>query len=134
MTSRIPTRQEYEDRERSELVRLFGDLERLPLAERRENREEWREAMAERPELIADRIGWLFNGSYGWGAQDRARSIVTGKRGNRVAAICQLLSAVEWRCAQGEAIKAWKDLTSAQKDTLDATVTEAIEYYREFLE
>lgn len=134
MTSRIPTREEYEARERADLYRQLSELETLPLSERRENREEWREAMAERPELIAERIGWLFNGSYGWGAQDRARAIVATKRGNRVAAICQLLGAVEWRCAQAEAIKAWKGLTSAQKDTLDATVTEAIEHYREFLE
>ena len=108
--SRIPTQQEYEMRE----ARLFKDqmreVEMLPLAERQENAREWFNDLMNDQKLIAERVGWLLNGSYGKGSFDSACRVLASPRMNQVAWCAITIASLEWRCPAKMAIASWKKL------------------------
>lgn len=120
---------EYEAREAADHRRFLAELDRGSLAERIEARNEWREAMERYRDTIAERIGWLFQGSYGKGAMDEAHRIAAQKRGNREAAMGQLIAAVEWMCPASEARKAWHQLGPVDQENVTATIRAAIAYH-----
>lgn len=121
-TPRIPSQQEYEARERSEAVRKEREVEGAPLPERKEAQAEFLEAMAHRPEIVAERIGWAIDGNYGFGVMQIAKEIVANKRMNREAALTHLVAIHEWQVPRAMAIAAWKKLTPTQQKQLDKLV------------
>jgi hypothetical protein len=110
--------QEYERRELDRAIHEERQIEGAPLSERKENQQNFFKAMRDDPAVVAERLGWLFNGSYGKGAQLRALQVLASPRMNRQAALNQLTGIYEWRCPGRMIVDAWKKLSPAQKQTL----------------
>jgi hypothetical protein len=114
--------QEYQARLRA--------LERAPLAERKENAREWFNDLKD-PSLIADRIDWLLDGSYGYTEYWKALQVLESPRMNRVAALSIMVAALEWNTPQQIAIAAWKQLTPKQQTDLkmkiDAVISDHVD-------
>lgn len=120
--TRIPSQSEYEMREAQEYHRQMTEPDRMPLSDRKETCALFLEVMSHQPDLVGERIGWIFNGSYGYGAQQAAERALANKRLNRAAIFTHMVGVLEWRCPQRMAIAAWKKLTAGQKKALDAAV------------
>lgn len=113
MTTQIPTQAQYAARERRMLHDTIQRCGAQSLAMRRAAKADFRAALLQ-PDLISTRTHWLFEGCYGWGACDRALAIREG-RGNKAAALSQLLACLDWNCPQREAIAAWHSITPEQQ-------------------
>jgi hypothetical protein len=120
---------EYEQNERKRLNAQIALVETAPLSERRIVRAEWFEALTD-VKLIRERINWLLAGNYGKGAYDAAWSIKNAKRGNRIAAIAQLLAAVEWQCPANFAREAWNGLNKAAQKAINAAILDEMDKYQ----
>lgn len=125
MTTTIPTQAQYATRERRMLLETIQRCGAQSLSERREAKGDFRVALLQ-PELMGQRTHWLFEGCYGWGACDRALSIREWTRGNRVAAIGQLLAVLDWNCPQREAIAAWHSITPEQQAAASKAILDAM--------
>ena len=123
MNTAIPTQAEYEMRERQRHLAKLAEVEHAPLVDRRDSRVQFTVALKD-PALIRERVEWLIEGCYGWGACDHAKRILSwGVRTNKPAALCLLIAAVEWLCPNKFAVEAYKSLTPRQQ----RLVTKAIE-------
>ena len=116
----IPSQEEYERRAAQEFQRQLREADKNP--SRRADAKHFGEQLAADPDLIAERIGWLLNGSYGFGAMKAAERVVANTRMNRHAWLVQTIAALEWQCPQRSAIAAWKKLTRDEKRALDAAI------------
>lgn len=125
-TSGIPSQSEYERRELAEANRRLDELRRAPLAERKEAQASFLEAMRDHPDLVAERIGWLLDGNYGYGPMLLAKRVLGSPRMNRSAALTQMIGAFEWMSNQDMNREAWKKLTKSQQIALEKAVQEAI--------
>ena len=123
--SNIPTQAEYEAQEARRLAKQLEEVECAPLADRQEARNNWQRAIAEDPALVGERIGWILNGSYGFGACKAAVEIVNGTIRNKPA-LAQLVAALEWLCPNGYARQAWRNLNAKQKKALDRAIIAAM--------
>lgn len=123
----------YDAREIMRTHARLAEIRKAPLAVRRESREALRSTMCTEfgANVIAERIGWLLAGHYGYGERLIARRIADNRRMNRAAALTQLIAALEWLCPQDFARDAWKALTTKQKATLDRAVKAEIERYEQ---
>ena len=128
--SNIPTQAEYERRERQMFHTQLREVETAPLADRREARKDFQQAL-ETPDLVAERINWLLAGDYGKGAYDAAREVLRRPRTNQVAWLTTTIAALEWRCPQKFAVEAWKKLSSAKRTQLAWHVANKIEDAKE---
>ena len=118
--------QEYERRERREAQQLLAEIEKAPLADRKEAAAKFFEAVRDNPELVAERVGWLLDGSYGAGAKLLARQILGSPRMNRSAALTQMTAAFEWQSPGAMTRAAWKKLTKGQQAALEKAVQASI--------
>jgi hypothetical protein len=100
----------YEMRELAMFRKQMEEVERLPLAERKENAMEWFNDLMNDQKLIAERVGWLLNGSYGKGSFDSACRVLASPRMNQVAWCAITIANLEWRCPAKMAIASWKKL------------------------
>lgn len=122
----LPTQAQYEA---NELAMARRDEERInaeTLQDRKECQSNFLDAMATDPALIAERIGWLIDGNYGYGPMLLARRIVASPRSNRAAGLSQLICVFEWRCPRAMGVAAWKKLSKAQQHALDAAIETVI--------
>ncbi len=117
---------EYEYQERIRLNKQIRYIESAPIAERREARQDWTEAMKD-PANVANRIDWLLDGSYGYGSYIVAREVLTRTRMNRVAFFAQLLAALEYRCPANFARAAWNRLSENEQKAVNAAIGAVIE-------
>ena len=109
-----------------DLYRQLQEIERVPLHDRREARAEWAQAL-ETPTLIAERVRWLLDGSYGEPAYKRARAIVEASaRSNKVAQLGQLIAALEWQCSSAFAREAWNKLAPAKQEAVNDAILREI--------
>lgn len=104
----------------------IADLSAEPLHIRQERRAEFARDMADSPELVAERVEWLIDGNYGYGAYQLADQIRGNKRMNRVAALSQLVGSVEWECSSLEARKAFLSLNPAQQAKINAAIAKVL--------
>lgn len=125
-SSGIPSQAEYERREFQEANRRLSEVERAPLADRKEAAAEFFEAMRDHPDLVAERVGWLLGGNYGYGQMQMAKRVLGSPRMNRVAALTQMVAAFEWSAPGAMTRAALKKLTKGQQAALDRAVREAI--------
>jgi hypothetical protein len=100
----------YEMRELAMFRKQMEEVEKLPLAERKENAMEWFKDLSDNYMMVAERVGWLLNGSYGKGSFDSACRVVNSPRMNQVAWCAITIANLEWRCPAKMAIMAWKKL------------------------
>jgi hypothetical protein len=123
---RAPGQAEYEQRERTDAHRKITEVERAPLADRKEAQEAFLEAMRKHPDLVAERIGWLLDGNYGYGSKLVARRILASPRMNRSAALTHMIGAFEWQCPGAMAIAGWKKLSGSEQARLESAVQKVI--------
>ncbi len=117
---------DYETREFREYQRQMKAAEHGSPTEKRDACARFIADMRDDPPLVAERVGWLINGSYGYGAHVQARRIVTSPRMNRVAALVQMVGAIEWMCPVRSVVASWKKLSPTEKRNLDAAVKKEI--------
>lgn len=117
---------EYETRELRGAHGKLSEVEKAPLAERKEAQQEFFEAMRDNPEIVGERIAWLLNGSYGYGSKLMADRIIASPRMNQSAALTTLTAAFEWSCPAAMTAAAWKKLSPSEKAKLEANVKRAI--------
>jgi hypothetical protein len=103
------------------------NLDKAPLGERKAYRDAFALAMRVTPRIIAERIDWLLNGTYGRGEFERAWLVMTAGHGTNVQAqLVALIGAMEWSCPYRHTREAWKMLSDAQKKALSATLETVI--------
>ena len=119
------TQKQYHDNEMLLLSRQIRNAEAAPLADRKEARADAAE-MLRQPAVVGERIGWLLNGSYGYGAMIEAQRIQGIKRGNRSAQIVQLLAVLDHGCPARFTAEAWHGLNDGEKAALEAAVVDAL--------
>ncbi len=125
-SSGVPSQAEYERNELLEAHRRLDEVEKAPLADRKEAAAEFLAAMRDHPGLVAERIGWLLDGNYGYGAMQKAKQILGSPRMNRSAALTHMIGAFEWSTPNAMAIAGWKKLTKGQQAALEKAVQAAI--------
>lgn len=123
----MPSQHEYEMRELRNAQKQLNEIRFAPLADRKEAQAEFFEAMRDRPRLVGERVGWLLDGNYGYGAMLLAKRILHSPRMNRVAALTQMIGAFEWQSPEDMTRQAWKRLTAGEKHELARAVEHAIE-------
>jgi len=121
----IPTQQEHEHREALLFRKEMAASEKGSLAERREAAAEFYEAMALDPKLVAERIGWLIDGNYGYGSY-KATERVLASRMNKEAWLVQTIGALEWQVPPRMTVQIWKKLTAAQRERLHRAIVKEI--------
>jgi hypothetical protein len=117
-----PSRHEYESYEIRKFLSEMQEVEKAPLSDRKESAAEWLQALKSHPKLIADRINWLLNGSYGFGSYKKSREIARNTRINRVSALAQMVAALEWRVPSAMARAAWNKLTTAEQQRVNKLI------------
>ena len=125
-SSGTPSQAEYERRELEDANRKLAELRRAPLSERKEAQADFLKAMRDDPELVAERIGWLLGGNYGYGPKLLAKRVLDNTRMNRPAALTQMIGAFEWMTPGDHVIAAWKKLSAGEKAALERAVQGAI--------
>jgi hypothetical protein len=125
-SSGIPSEVEYERSELREAQQRLTEVEKAPLAERKEAAAEFLEAMRDNPEIVGERVGWLLNGTYGYGQKMMAQRVLKAPRMNRSAALTHMVAAFEWSTPNAMAVAGWKKLTKSQQAALDRAVQGAI--------
>lgn len=125
-SSGIPSQAEYERRELQGAQQQLTEIERAPLADRKEAASEFFEAMRDRPEVVAERVGWLLDGNYGYGQMLMAKRVLGSPRMKRSAALTHMVGAFEWSTPGAMAIAGWKKLTKGQQVALEKAVQAAI--------
>jgi len=119
--------QAYNAKELGRANTHIQQLQKAPLEARKESAKEWYDAISTDPQIVADRIGWLFSGNYGYGEMLLAQRILAqGKGANKVAALSLLIAALEWMTPSREAIAMWKKLSAAQQRALKSVIEKEI--------
>ena len=79
-------------------------------------------------------MGWILEGSFGYGVQWHAeRTIKSDGRNNKRAQLFYLTALHAFSVPYYYANKAWKQLTEAQRETLNGLIDQEIEYRLEVL-
>lgn len=105
------------------------EIEKAPLAERREAQAEYLKAITTKDGLawFKEQLEWMANGTYGRGVQIRVERILAGgPRTNKVAALGQLGAVYITRCPAEMAVTTWKKLTPTQKTALEKAIKSVI--------
>lgn len=123
---RDPANEAYEAREFHSFMKDVKSVDKLPLAERKENARIFEQTLHKDPELIAERIGWLLNGSYGYGSYQEAQKVARSPRMNQGAWLVQTVAALEWQVPPKMTIAAWHTLSAAQRTKLDRLIKKEI--------
>lgn len=117
----------YDSRElqslRVELAQI--ERERLSLADKRELQSDVLHKLQD-PELVAERIEWLLDGTFGRGAQIESQRILAARRMNRAASLSLLAMQLDTSAPRAIVLAAWRKLSPRQKTELDAAVKGAI--------
>ena len=121
------TQAEYHNAEMQRFFKKMERIEKAPLNERREAREEWKEALEYR-QNIARNCSWLLDGSYGYGEMIRAHSLISGG-GNKAARLGILLAALDHNCPAVFAVSAFKSLATEQQKAINEAINGAIQEF-----
>ena len=77
--------------------------------------------------LVVQRIKWMLDGNYGFGAYLICQDIMKNYRMNRIAALSQMIGGLEWQCSALEARKAYLSLDAAAQDRINAAIQAVID-------
>ncbi len=125
------TQQEYEERERKMFERALT-VPGLSATERAEAEAKWEDCLANNPELVAQRVAWLLDGDYGYGAYQAAHEVLADTvtanlKMNRVTWLIVAIGALEWQCKPSRTPKFLKGLSEEQLLALSMAVHEVID-------
>ena len=119
---------EYHDREMKRLFKRIEDIEKAPLSERREGREDYLRGLRDNPDIIAERVTWILNGAYGYAEQFRAKYILENcKRKSAVVQLAYLVAAFDDSCPQVFAAQAFKKLMPEQQEKINNLIAQEVE-------
>lgn len=121
---------EYENQEAIRLVQELNRIRSASLSDRREARTELQEALKD-PNLVAERVAWLLNGSYGFGAWKKAEEIAKNTRCNQAAQLGMLIASLEWQCPENFAAQAFNKLTETQQKAVNQAILAEIKNWKE---
>ena len=108
-------------------------VERLPLADRQEGREEYAFYLQDQPTYILSEIDHILSGNYGQGFYLKIwQYIEESPRMNHAAILGQWVAARCFQCSSAFARQAWNRLSKADQDQLTAWILEAIEEAKEY--
>jgi hypothetical protein len=122
----------YELNELQRLGKQLSDVESASLADRKASAAVWYDAMSQTPETVVERINWMLDGSYGFGAYVMAVRIATGgKRLNKAWRLGTLIAMLEWSCPAQMAVKQYKRLPVDKQEALNVAIVKMIEEWQE---
>ena len=99
----------------------------MPMEKQREAKQEFLETLITKPNVIVERMTWLFNGTYGDGYQIIANSYFNrSKRFNIQDRLLELIAIAEYRCPSRQARQAYNSLTEIQKALFNLMVNRII--------
>ncbi len=102
---------EYVERERREYARRLVEIERASKADKLEAAAEFEKSLTEHPWIIVERMRWMLEGHYGYGAAEAANRVLTAsKKANKKAMLFQQVGRIEWSCPVYYINKAWKEI------------------------
>ena len=119
----------YEAREMADARRTETAVDKQSLADRKEAQAEFLESMKTRPDWVAEQIGWMLEGNYGYGPMLVARNCT--KRMNRPALWTQLVAVYNWQCPRAMAVAAWKKLSKREQAVLQDQLEQVARDYDE---
>ena len=124
-------RREFEERElsyaRAELRRVDAGWQQAPAHERTEEIRRVTNDIQTDPELLAERIHWLFEGVFGHGSMLLAREIVdSSPRVNRDAQLFRLVVSLDDAMGWAGVDRVWRALPPATKDAVAAITQSAL--------
>ena len=122
----IPTQEQYEDREITMFFKKIEDVKRLPIAERRENRERMLDHLSGDLKHFGDSVSWLIEGSYGFGAQLKAKQALENKRFNRRAWLFNHVALIEYQIDSSMASRVWNSLAKEAQDQINMCLDDVI--------
>lgn len=127
-----PSQHEYETNENKRYHAQIAEIEKAPLSERKEASADFYNAMRDNPTLVAEHIGWLLDGNYGYGAMQVARRVAhAGGRTNKSYHLGPMIAALDWQCPARMAVAAWKKLSPSEKAKLETAIKSEIKSYLE---
>jgi hypothetical protein len=118
----IPSQAEYEAREAEAFQRQLRNAEQGTLAEKRAYARKWEEAIRTRPDLVAQRIGWLLAGNYGFGSYKAAERALTSPNIHHFVWFTCTIAALEWTTSRAVARAACDDLPAAERARLQRAI------------
>ena len=86
----------YEEREAEIFANDLARAERGTVSEKAKASKAWSDALANDPELIAERVDWLLAGHYGKGAYDAAWKRVRSEYVAPTSWLLETIAALEW--------------------------------------
>lgn len=116
----------YAQNEKNTTQRKLSHLASEPLHIRQANRKEYAKDLHD-TRLVAQRIEWMLDGNYGFGAYLICQDIMKNYRMNRIAALSQMIGGLEWQCSALEARKAYLSLDAAAQDRINAAIQAVID-------
>ena len=120
-------KQQYESLEHSRAIGQLNQLASAPLRDRQEARTAYHTAMRDDPELVAERIEWIIEGTHGYGPMLIARAILEGSdRSNKAAQLSHLVAGFEWLCPSRFARAAYLKLSTEEKQRIDELINQVI--------
>ena len=122
------TEAEYHNNEMRDYSRKLTQIDKAPLIERQQARDDVTEAL-KAPEWIIRNIEWLLNGSYGYGPQYKAREIVKNTRCNRAAHLTAMLGYLDHQCPSNFTAQAYKRLSAGERAALDKAIADFLSEY-----
>ena len=123
---------EYVDYKRREYAGQIVGVERASKADKLEAAAEFEKSLTEHPWIIVERMRWMLEGHYGYGAAEAANRVLTAsKKANKKAMLFQMIGRLEWSCPVYYINKAWKEISAeaqvAIKELIDQEIAEYVE-------
>ncbi len=125
----VRTQAEYERDEVSKFHAQLDAVEKATLQDRRDGLASFQAVLTECPEQLVERIEWLLNGSYGFGAQKMTLEVLKHTRINHAAWLTFVIAALDHGCPRNFTAKAWHSLSVVQQAQLNIAIGEAVSEY-----
>lgn len=120
------TETEYRQRELKMFAKQLELVEKQSLKDRREGAACFAQAIRD-PGCVGRNVGWLLEGSYGFGAAFKYWRDIHGSRQNRVALLCQWIAALDHSCPASFARKEFSRLNPEEQAALNSAIQSAID-------
>lgn len=116
------TNSAYHDRE-MRIMLAQADAKRKD--QHNDDLERLRYAMTDNLAHLVQSVDWLLAGHYGYAQHYQAWQTVNG-RGNKAAALCQMVALWEYGVSEDRARRVWSKLTQEQQQVLNAAILAVI--------